>query len=793
MIKNKFKKLVETLNIDPIVFIDNDFQAESNPGNIIYKLTKIPDLSLKWFFQSLKDKDEALYVYLSNFIDKIKSISIDVVDNEYFQSGILEEAFSGKYNNVITKEEITALNEEILKANSSNEYDFKELLLAAGLLNSTLDSYNFIIKELSELNRKPNVKFYTGLPGKKLNDFIKTIGEEIKEAGSNNFMLIVDKQLAGGEDGRATMDSLSNLCEREKIRNFISIIYTSKGEEKLMPDRLPSRSHLIMQIRKPEGTDYDIVLDKLSQSLAFCAYNLFFNTYISSKKLVLDTVDELLNNNETSAANVIYLAEQAYSEGVTIFKVIEEWIEMMTKKTLIEKLVESTDPMFGYRYIISLTSLFSNDFFTLSNFKVSPEQLKQLDLSIFEIFDYKINKFHSPPTIGDIFDINGQLFVLVGQECDLIVRENGSEIRRREQLAELVEAEFILGKENEEKLNDKNREHIEISHFEYNGNLGLLKVYFNRRKFFDFKLLDLTVLNTEGVATLPKNSEKVVDVNLLPQMWQKYLPFLVTELNKKLSLLDLIKKSGNSPNSIFPDDSLLLEPTTGDETQTFPIIRLCRIKGNFNKLLITKLSEYKNRVALNTIKIYNREQAIISKVKCGFSGSIKDVSTIAGWKILRHRMLGGDLTLVIYKSDILKVIPPFFQSLFPKDIEEEILIKNREQYFSNNLIRIKKSYSENANTYEVIIEFGINNKLKKKYFFVQKDYSLEDLIPEGLFLELTGKEQITVAANKKTSYKSVNEVQISHLDLKKGVTIPEINLSIKISEDEGVLDNFTIA
>ena len=46
----------------------------------------------------------------------------------------------------------------------------------------------------------------------------------------------------------------------------------------------------------------------------------------------------------------------------------------------------------------------------------------ELEFQNFEQYDYYINEFLSPPMSGDIFYIKGEYYLLVGQECDLSIR-----------------------------------------------------------------------------------------------------------------------------------------------------------------------------------------------------------------------------------------------------------------------------------------------------------------------------------------------------------------------------------
>jgi hypothetical protein len=787
MNQNKFQRLIEVLKIDPIIFIDNDFGAQNiNPGKIIFEIHSLPFLSKNEFYSFLDIKNIALSTGIKSFLSKVKALALDENDTEWFEAGELSPAFVNKYDCIIGKEEIDSLTNALQKEFDVQTYSFEELLMSVGISNAKeLEVYKYLIDEIKSLQKDKNIKYYKGLAGPKLIHFINQIQSFLKNTESQTFLLVVDKVL-DNEDGLNVVQSIITAGNKQKLLNFISIIYTSREAESLRP--INADGHLLIQIRKPGyEQSFDETKEKLSQSLAYCAYGLFFRSYLQSRKTAINTIEQLLFSSE-GAENVIFLAEQAHQEGTTVFNTINSWVELASSHKIAQNLAEGQNPLFAYRYIVNLTSLLTKDFFSLSNFNSDGNKLE--DLSTFEIYDEQINNFHKPLTAGDIFEINNNIFILAGQECDLIVRENGGHICRREQLAELIYAEFdpdIKGKNF--KTNDAKNQ-IEINHFSYKGQQGILRIFLNNRQFYDFRLLDLTVLYENGIAKLPKTIEDYHDQYLLPKMWQEYLPFLISSLNERIHLQQLIQKNGMSINLLFPNESLLLEGEEKEDSHYFPIVRLSRLKDNFNRFFIVKLNEYKNRIALNTIKVHNKEK-IKTKLKYGFSGNSNNTSSseLAALRLLQNKAPERDLQIIVNKNDIMSLLPEPFRTIFQKIPRQEIILNEGKTEFLDNSITVNRVVSNKS--YEITIIFALLNKITGQYFHAEQDFDIFKLIGESNHEKLKKSHDIVInrGAKQDTYNKDVPSITVKMKDLKDGMEIPLIGLSLKLDLDNGILNN----
>ena len=82
-------------------------------------------------------------------------------------------------------------------------------------------------------------------------------------------------------------------------------------------------------------------------------------------------------------------------------------------------------------------------------------------LNTFEAFDLSINRYFQPPAAGDIFiDKKGNYYVLVGQDCDLMISQSRS---GNNAVSELVKASVVSQKDIEKY--EKNLEFMYVNNF----------------------------------------------------------------------------------------------------------------------------------------------------------------------------------------------------------------------------------------------------------------------------------------------------------------------------------------
>ncbi len=106
--------------------------------------------------------------------------------------------------------------------------------------------------------------------------------------------------------------------------------------------------------------------------------------------------------------------------------------------------------------IIRLTQMM--DILNDEDIQYSSEMQK---LNTFEAFDLSINQYYQPPAAGDIFrDSNGNYYILVGQDCDLMISQSRS---GNNAVIELVKASVVSQKDIEKY--EKNLEYMYVNNF----------------------------------------------------------------------------------------------------------------------------------------------------------------------------------------------------------------------------------------------------------------------------------------------------------------------------------------
>ena len=287
----------------------------------------------------------------------------------------------------------------------------------------------------------------------------------------------------------------------------------------------------------------------------------------------------------------------------------EKGIGRLAAQCLGKKLILETASSDDKRTIL-LSSLFER----MSN-NVSSKEIENNDFEAFQRFeqyDYHVNEFMTPPMTGDIFYIKGNYYLLLGQECDLSIR-NG---RRKNPIAELVPIKLVKNRDMGNFKEKYNYEKLLLGKFlDADGKCCNISIDCTKREVIDNEIIDLCAFNDFGKSEICLNQELKIEAKyLLPIEWQQYYENLKIHLLNLKNKYDLIKEHeeilgfnvvqlvndmGASHNNRLVS---IIDFSIEDNVIKYDVKRICRIRNHV--LLINKMFlEYRGRQAFNTINM----------------------------------------------------------------------------------------------------------------------------------------------------------------------------------------------
>lgn len=300
----------------------------------------------------------------------------------------------------------------------------------------------------------------------------------------------------------------------------------------------------------------------------------------------------------------VFLSAMAKEEGITNHEILNQWIDLR------EKYYTYQDSKEEIRRIILLSSLFERIGDGESVKEVEASDIAEFQR--FEQYDYNINEFMSPPLSGDIFYIKGKYYLLVGQECDLSIR-NG---QRKNPIAEMIPINLIKNMDMGNDKEDYNFEKLLLGKFKtIDGQICNISIDCTKREIIDNEILDLCSLNERGESQICVGQEMDVNVKyLLPMQWQhyynnlqdrfsslknKYTAIKQNEQALGFDVMQLVYDMGASHNNRLVS---IVEFVVDKNTIKYDVKRVCRVRNHV--LLINKLYlEYRGRQAFNTINM----------------------------------------------------------------------------------------------------------------------------------------------------------------------------------------------
>lgn len=575
-----FNEFYSLMNIAGIIIVEDSVEFDLSRKSVMYDCLMLTN-----------DEKENLVTNISDEQIKNKLIKIFEVYSECKDHFIWDsvpkrdvEFYIKKHGLYELKNAIENLTEDEVKENSELFQRF-----GIGLKIENAIGYRGLLDGSKEDGVSLPLRIYKDFSAPDL----KCMEEDWKLFSRENkfFLCVIDNFMGGEARGKDIIDEL--YANNQARKSGVCIVLSSQQED---ITRKTDEMYVGFVNKSTESID-----DEIKRHLIMSQYKIML-TMLKNKRM-----DSLKKSFYYAASNMnvaVYLSSMAKDEGITNHEILNEWIDLR------EKYYTYQDGANEIKRTILLSSLFER----MSN-NVSSKEIENNDFEAFQRFeqyDYHVNEFMTPPMTGDIFYIKGNYYLLLGQECDLSIR-NG---RRKNPIAELVPIKLVKNRDMGNFKEKYNYEKLLLGKFlDADGKCCNISIDCTKREVIDNEIIDLCAFNDFGKSEICLNQELKIEAKyLLPIEWQQYYENLKIHLLNLKNKYDLIKEHekilgfnvvqlvndmGASHNNRLVS---IIDFSIEDNVIKYDVKRICRIRNHV--LLINKMFlEYRGRQAFNTINM----------------------------------------------------------------------------------------------------------------------------------------------------------------------------------------------
>lgn len=680
-----YKNFYKLMKVEGLIIIEDAIQFDKSRTAFIYNFLQMKDSDRKLFLKSIinrpgivekLEKLEKSYELEKDIIDWNKVPNRDL---EYYLKKYNIERILGEVNNITEDELVTV--EKLSKR------------FGLGIKGDAVNEYASILEGTQESGFRLPIRIYNDFAAEdilNLNLDIENLGDE------KGFLIcIIDDFL--GENPRGD-EIIRWMNENDKIHNnAICILLSSRDREQI---KLENSKIYIEYVKKGQ-----VQLDENIQSALIKSQYSIMLHMLKIKKI--EAINKAYNYGLNNLDVAVHLSAMALEEGTTNYEVLTNWLELREKFSMDKNNIEEA------KRIILLSSML--------NILVSQEFLPNYDtddieeINVFENFDYSVNKYSMPPMTGDIFCLKDNYYLLIGQECDLSIREG----KRNTPIAELLPIKKLSRQDLGNFKEKYGYERMVLGSFvDINGEYGNIVIDCTKRVVVDNEILDLCAFNDEGISKMDMNKNLSLEQKcLLPKQWEDYynnikenLKTLIKiskainlcEVKDKFTLEELIQSLGASHGGRLIS---VVDYKITENILAYEVKRVCRLREHV--LLANKLYlEYRGRQAFNTI---NMDIAKPFKYVLSIDGINGQAEDLVGTVILTNKRTENvedkykNRTWIISKKDIIGFLT-CDQTLFDRyktelDSEDDsIVLMDRVGKLQSKSIYYTKLSKNNINT-----------------------------------------------------------------------------------------------
>lgn len=535
-----------------------------------------------------------------DYLPKVRSVVIKLGEDEKLET-LLE---------LKDKIEIDELDAQII--NGKIEQLWSELTV-----EEQFDFYTRILKinnDKGELERAALKSILAVSPFKEFINFLtpsEWIGQKDKILSSvnevNRIVVLMDQELGLPGDTKG-IDILKQIPESE---NTYLTLFTYSITQ--LDEEVPTRNTLHREKGFPKKRFFVLTKDRAKDDELFIdgVKKVLLNGYFDQmKEKALKIYSDSLAATENELEDIdthdfdMAVIRSSLKEGLwepeTLFRIIKILLEKNTRLKMIEKNFPSE-----INGLIRMAKVISKSHECV---KYHPEYAKNYAMRHKEIYDSGeiVNKLRMPIENGDIFEIiNGKKtfqYILVGQECDLMLRSDNSNKKYYSSIFKIEKCDHQQLTERRNAFNNKfplgdymaNR--FRMDYFE-NGKKTLGMIRLSEELVVDRRILDLTTINEDGVSKLSMNSE--IEESHLSFSQLRHVKEIKVFLDKEIKNQTF---EGTQATSIkipfaFLSKDMKNEFLVNNNSIEFGVKRVMRLRKPYSNFLLDKYHHSKRRDA----------------------------------------------------------------------------------------------------------------------------------------------------------------------------------------------------
>lgn len=681
-----FEDFYVLMKVEGLIIIEDAIQYDSNRTAIMYDYLKMSTLERDLFLESIS-KHKTIVDVFTQISEKYEANKAIINWREVPSRDI--EFYLDKKDIKDVVFEVERLSNDNLKLIEKNTNRF-----GMGIKSEAVNEYAQILKGAQQTKVKLPLRIYKDFSAE---DSLN-IRADIEEFTKNNryFICIIDDFL--GENPRG--DEIINwLNENPKVKNqAVCILLSSRERQQLEP----SKDNMYIEYVEKGNKQLEY---KIKNALIKSQYFIMLKIL---KRKRMDALNETYNYALGNLNVAVHLSAMASEEGMTNYEVITNWLDLREKYNW---QINNQSELQSVILLSSMLNMLSGEKFTTDYMF---DDIKEIQ--IFEEYDYSVNKLNIPPMTGDIFLIKGEYYLLIGQECDLSIR-NG---KRNTPISELLPIKKLSNHDMGSFKEKYGYEKIVLGNFrDVDKSVSNIVIDCTKRVVMDNEILDLCIFNSEGKAIINLEQDLTIEQKCyLPFEWEEYYNNIKNRISKLLKIKENIEK--NLGDIGFNMDDIIESMGASHGGRLVSIIdfiidnnflrydtqRVCRIKNHV--LLANKLYlEYRGRQAFNTINMDVAKTAQYSLKLDGVDAEEEDKTAVVVLTNKRSDNIENkykNRSWIVKKHDILNFIKNSVSMDYDKWLEllkhedEDILLTNRTGVFENGSIGYTKLSKDNKLT-----------------------------------------------------------------------------------------------
>jgi|GEM_PF-2565385 len=487
-------------NLKCVVSIDDDWNYHNTAEAVLYDIYQLPSEDKNRLLTEIQECDEATFNVMENAITEMERIGF-------------ESDGKAKYKIYRYISDERALN--TIKAFLDTHVKKIETIskrYGVGLKSAGVISLKDTIATAREMGIP--IRVYTDFSAQDKAHFERSVSELTSNNGY--VFCIIDDHMQ--QENRAD-EILKLIADNAAYQKKVGCVLVTSGNNSNKA-RYDSNIHVEFIQKQTVTTKRAIDNFNIQLSMAYLKslYRVMLANLQIAKKEAIDTVFENLYKDVDTA---IHISTMARIEGVTNFEMINKWIFSKERNEIEEQRISDI------KNIIALSNVLNN---LQESTSIRKDETGN-ELYSNDSYDKTVNILHKMIDVGDVFDVNGSYYVLIGQECDLGLRSTGE---RKTEVLEFVAA-HIYDSATEIIKNQFTYEQAIIANFPTeDGSLKYLTVNCGKRYYAKPEVFDICTYNCDGksIINISKPLEQDVKtllseglINLYAQIQQHFQEF----------------------------------------------------------------------------------------------------------------------------------------------------------------------------------------------------------------------------------------------------------------------------